>query len=76
MRRKGLFKVALAGEARGKVAADDKIVDIVNQVSDAGIELVEIGNDGDAGGACPARGHCGCGGFKSVHMQGTRIHDP
>ena len=72
----GLFEIPFAGEARGKVAADDEVVDVVDQVFDAGIELVEIGDHGDAGGAGPACGHGCCGGFKAIDVQGARIHDP
>ena len=73
---KSLFKIAFAGETRGKIAADDKVVDVVDQVFDAGIDLVEIGDDGNSCGAGPGSG-LGCGGgFETVDVQGARVHDP
>ena len=61
---------------RWKIAADDEVIDVRDQVFDAGVGLVEIGDDGNAGGAGPGCG-LGCGGgFESVDEQRAGIHDP
>ena len=73
---KSLFEIAFAGETCGEVAADDQVVNVRNQVFNAGIYFIEIGDDGNAGRAGPGSGLGCCCSFKSVDMQGPRIHDP
>ena len=48
------LEVLVGHEAAGEVARDDEVVDVVDQLFDAGVELVEVGDDGDAGLAGPA----------------------
>jgi hypothetical protein len=43
------FEVRLLHEAAGKVAADNRVVDLFEQRFDAGIKLIEIGDYGNAG---------------------------
>ncbi len=69
-------EVGLAGDAAGDIAADDEVVDFFEELLDAGIELVEVGNDGDAGFAGPGGG--GDGGFSivAVEVDGAGVGDP
>jgi hypothetical protein len=72
----GAFEAGLVHQARGEVAADDEIVDVFEEVVDAGVGLVEIGDDGDGGGAGPAGGLDGGGGVVAVDMEGAGVDDP
>ena len=62
--------------AGGEVAADDGVVDVGEQVIDAGVGLVEIGEDGDAGLACPGGGEGGGGGVAAVDVECAGVDDP
>jgi len=56
------LKVRLAHMLGGEVAADDDVVHILKQGFNAGITVVEVGDDGDAGCAGPlGRKSAGCG---------------
>jgi hypothetical protein len=71
----GSFEVGVGHEAGGKVAADDEVVDIFEEVFDAGVELVEVADDGDACGLGPACGD-GCGGgVVAVDVEGAGVDD-
>ena len=76
MRRRALFEIGLASEASGEVAADDEVVDVFDEVFDAGIDFVEVGDDGDACGAGPACGEGGGGGFVAIDVKGAGVDDP
>src|SRR6202007_90865 len=49
-------QVGFAGDAAGNVAAGDEVIDQREKGVDAGVEFVEIGDDGDACGARPSGG--------------------
>ena len=72
----GLFEVRLGHEAAGKVTAGDEEVDIAEKIFDAGIELVEVGDDRDAGGAGPGRGDRGGGGVVAIDVESAGGNDP
>ncbi len=72
----GFFEVWLSHEAGREVAADDEVVDVFDEVFDAGVELVEVGDDGDSGFAGPS---CceGCGGgVVAIDVEGPGVDDP
>ena len=72
----GFLEVGFGHEAAGEVAADDEVVDFLEEVFDAWVELVEVGDDGDAGFACPGGGE-GCGGgVVAVDVEGAGVDDP
>src|ERR1700760_2922026 len=71
-----LLEIAFASETGWKITADDEVVDVIDQVFNAGVSLIEIGDDGNSGGAGP-RCSLGCGGcFETVHVEGAGIDDP
>ena len=72
----GLFEIALAGEHEGKVAAGDEVVNVGDEVFYAGVELVEVGDGGDACLARPTGGEGGGGGLKAVDVDGAGVDDP
>jgi hypothetical protein len=72
----GIFKVRLAGNLAGEVPAHDKVVDVFKQMLDAGIGLVKIGNDLDAGSPRPPCSECSGGGVVAVDMKSAGIGDP
>ena len=72
----GSFEVGLGHEAAGEVAAGDEVVDVFEEGFDAGIELVEVGDDGDACFACPGGGESGGGGVVAVDVEGAGVDDP
>ena len=65
---KRFAQIGFAGDAAGDVAAGDKVIDQREQSVDAGVELVEIGDDGDACGACPSGGDSCCGSVVAVEV--------
>ena len=69
-------EIGLEHEAAGEVAADDEVIDVFEEEVDAGIDLVEVGDDGDSGGAGPACGEGGGGGVVAVHVEGAGVFDP
>ena len=73
---KSLFEIGLGCEARGKVAADDEVVDVADEVFDLGIELVEVGDDGNAGFTGPSGGaDCGfC--VVAIDVESAGVGDP
>jgi len=73
---KSLLEIGLGGEARGKVAADDEVVDIGDEVFDVGVEFVEIGYDGDVGFTSPGGGEDGGFGVEAVDVESAGIGDP
>ncbi|HKW33079.1 MAG TPA: hypothetical protein VJN92_08740 [Candidatus Acidoferrum sp.] len=64
------------GEFAGNVAAGDEVVHVGQKRFDAGIEFVEVGYDGNAGGARPSGGLGGSGGVVAVEMKCPRVDDP
>src|SRR6267154_1756239 len=72
----GFFQVRLFREATGDISAGDEVVDALQEGFHAGVEFIYVGDDGNAGGARPARGdRCG-GGIVSIDVQGARMDDP
>ncbi len=71
-----LFEAGLGGEAGGKVAGDDEVVDVGEEGFDVGVELVEVGDDGDAGFAGPGGGEDGGFGVVAVDVEGAGVDDP
>lgn len=71
-----LLKIGLGGETGGKVAGDDEVVDVVDEGFDVGIELVEVGDDGDVGFAGPGGGKDGGFGVVAVDMECAGVDDP
>ena len=70
------FEVGLLHETGGEVAGDDGVVDVGEELFDAGVELVEVGDDGDIGLAGPASGLGGGGGVVAVDVEGAGVDDP
>src|SRR5439155_23988145 len=69
-------EVGFAGDAAGNVAAGDEVIDEREKGIDAGVQIVEVGDDGDA---CFARPGCGCGccgGVVAVEVEGASFEDP
>ncbi len=71
-----LFEVGFGGEAGGKVAADDEVVDVSEEGFDVGVEFVEVGDDGDVGFAGPGGGQDGGFGVVAVDVEGAGVGDP
>ncbi len=67
----GLLEVGLGCDARGNVAADDEVVDVGEERFDVGVELVEVGDDGDAGFTGPGGGLDGGFGVVAVDVEGA-----
>ena len=76
MRRRASSRSRLAGDQAGEIAADDEVVDVFEQLFDAGISLVEVGNDDDAGFAGPAGGKGGGSGVVAVDVERAGVDDP
>jgi len=70
------FEARLGHETAWEVSAYDEVVDVCDEFFDAWIELIEIGNHRDVGGAGP----CGCescgGGVVAVDVKGSSVDDP
>ena len=74
--RKRFAQIGFVGDAAGNVAAGDEVIDQREESVDAGVEFVEIGNDGNACGACPGGGD-GCGGsVVAIEVEGAGFEDP
>jgi len=73
---KRLAQIGFAGNAAGDVEAGYKVVDQREEGVDAGVEFVEVGDDGDPRGARPGGGD-GCGGgVVAVEVKGAGFEDP
>ena len=71
-----LAQVLVAGQASRNVAAGNEVVDFLQQCFYTRVEVVEVGDYGDAGIARPACGdRCG-GGIVSIDVKGAGIGDP
>ena len=70
------MQVVGCGELAGDVAAGDEIVHVREKGFDAGIEFVEVGDDGNAGGSRPRGGLRGGGGVVAVEMKCAGVDDP
>src|SRR5919108_940307 len=57
------------GDLAGDVAAGDEVIDVGEKRFDAGIKFVEVGDDGNAGGARPGSGLGGGCGVVAVEME-------
>ena len=70
------FQIGFPGKATRHVPAHDEVIDVLQQVFDAGVKLIEIGNDRDAGSAgpdrCLRRSLC----IVSIDVQCARLGDP
>jgi hypothetical protein len=71
-----LLEVGFGGEASGKVAADDEVVDVSEEIVDVGVEFIEVGDDRNVGGASPGGGEDGGFGIVAVDMEGAGVDDP
>ncbi len=65
---------ALFAECGGSEAGAQ--VDALQEGFHAGVEFIYVGDDGNAGGARPARGRNCCGGIVSIDVKGAGIDDP
>lgn len=73
---KRAVQIVGCGELAGNVAAGDEVVHVGEKRFDAGIKFVEVGDDGNAGGARP-RGGSGSGcGVVAVEMKRAGVDDP
>ena len=72
----GLAEVGFAGDAAGDVAAGDQVIDEREKGIDAGVEIVEIGDYGDGGLACPGGGGGGGCGVMAIEVEGAGLADP
>ena len=72
----GGFEAGFLHETAGEIATDDEVVDVFEQSFNAGVELVEVGDDGDSGFAGPLRRDGGGGGVKAVDVQCAGVDDP
>ncbi len=69
-------QVGFAGDAAGNVAAGNEVIDQWEKGVDAGVELVEISDEGNARGACPSGGGDCSGGVVAVEVEGAGLEDP
>src|SRR6266851_3137400 len=69
-------EVGFAGYAAGNVAAGDEVIDQREQSVDAGIQVVEIGEDGNACGTGPSGGGDGRSGVMTIEMERAGTEDP
>lgn len=72
----GFFEVGLGHETAGEVSTDDEVVDVLEEFFDAGVDLVEVGDDGNVGFAGPAGCESCCGGVVAVDVEGAGVDDP
>jgi hypothetical protein len=70
------FEVGLGHEEAWEVSAYDEVVDVFDEFFDAWIELIEIGDDRDAGGARPCGGESCGGSVVAVDVKGPGVGDP
>ena len=71
-----LLQLSGRGELAGNVAAGDEVVHVGEKRFDAGIQFVEVSDDGNAGCSRPIRGlSCG-GGVVAVKMKRAGVDDP
>jgi hypothetical protein len=71
-----LLEGGFGGETGGKVAADDQVVDVVDQGFDVWVEFVEVGDDGNVSGASPVGGLDGGFGIVAVDVKRACVGDP
>jgi hypothetical protein len=72
----GLREIRLAGKAAGEIAADDEVVDVLDERVHAGVGFIQIGDNGDTSGAGPAGGEDGGGGVMPIDVECARVDDP
>src|SRR5579859_2822817 len=74
--RERFLEIGFGGDAAGNVVAGDEEIDVGKKRVDAGVEIVEIGDDGNFCGASPFGGE-GCGGgVVAVDQKGASGGDP
>ena len=59
-----------------EIAADDEVVDVYQKLFDAWINLVQIGDYGNASGTSPTGCQGCCCSVVAIDVKGSRIHDP
>ena len=72
----GKAEVIDAGEALGEVVVDDEEIDQRQELFYAGVEVIEISRDEDAGGASPAGGEGRGGGIVAIEVQDLGVFAP
>jgi hypothetical protein len=72
----GLVEIGLVHEARGEIATDNEVVDLFEQSFDAGVDLVQVGDDRHAGLAGPGGGEGGGGDVISIDVKCAGVDDP
>jgi len=72
----GFVEVVLSHQAQRKIAAHDQVIDVLDEIFDAGIDIVEIGDNRDVGDAGPVGGEGGCGRVEAVDVKSAGVHDP
>ena len=72
----GVFEVRFPGDLQRKIPADDEVVDIFEKFFDAGICLVEVGNNEHTRFSRPACGLNGSCGVVSIDVKGSGVYDP
>ena len=74
--RRSALRDGFVHQPAGEILTDDQIIDIRNQLFDAGIRVIEVGDDGNARLARPGSGLRGSGCVVAVDMQNASIDDP
>ncbi len=71
-----ILQISLSHQPARKVSADDEVVDILEQLLHARIDLIQIGDNRYPGLTSPGRRHGRRGRIIAIDKQSTRIHDP
>jgi len=74
--RERFTQVIFGSEAARNISAGDEVVDVLQKRFTPGIEVVEIGNDGNACGARPACGGCCGDSVMAVQVKRARVDNP
>src|SRR6185437_283967 len=74
--RQCFFEIAFIDQPRGDITADDGVVDLLQQAFDSGVNVIKIGDDWNAGGACPDCGQRGCFRVVAIYVKSASIYDP
>ncbi len=76
MRRNALSRFDSRIRRQEKSSLTIRVVDVGDEVFNAGIDVVEIGDDGNVGRARPACGERSGGGVVTVDMEDAGAFDP
>ena len=76
MRRRARLEIGFVHQAAGEILAHDQIVDVGDEFLDAGIGVIQIGDDGNVRQHAPSGGLRGRGGVVAIDVQHASIHDP